>query len=103
MMAPVGMYTTRRKAQKIDQTVDRNVASLIRHEIIVAAQRLLNGERGTGRRICVGSASGHHAQGPIAVDMAVGDAIYCDTHYGRTSALLSNFFQRSPPQVIHRN
>jgi hypothetical protein len=81
----------------------RSIRRLIRHEIVVAAERLLDSERGTSRRIRVGSASGHHAQGPIAVDMAVGDAIYCDTHYGRTSALLSNFFQRSPPQVIHRN
>jgi hypothetical protein len=34
-----------------------------RHDIIIAAQRALHRECGTGHRIRVGSASGHHAQG----------------------------------------
>ena len=70
----------------------RSNRRLIRHEIIVAAQRVLDSERGTCRRIGIGSTSGYHAQRPVTLGMAVGDAIYCDAHYTRTTGLLSNFF-----------
>src|SRR3984957_12613166 len=75
-------------------TSSRSTRRLIRHEIIVAAQRLLDSERGTRRRISIGSTSGHHAQGPVTLGMAVGDAIYCDARHTRTAGLSSNFFQR---------
>jgi hypothetical protein len=32
----------------------------------------------------------------------VGDAIYCDARYTRTTGSLSNFFQCPPPQSLHR-
>src|ERR1700719_2603159 len=66
-------------------TSRRSTRRLIRHEIIVAAQRVLDSERGTCRRIGIGSASGYHAQRPVALGMAIGDAIYCDTRYSRTT------------------
>ena len=70
----------------------RSIRRLIRHEIKVAAQRVLDSERGTCRRIGIGSTSGYHAQGPVALGMAIGDAIYCDARYTRTTGLFSNFF-----------
>ena len=88
-------YTCRKVAVRISQI-------LIRHEIKVAAQRSLDSERGTCRRIRIGSASGYHAQGPVALGMTVGGAIYSDARYSRTTGLFSNFFQCPPLQVIHR-
>jgi hypothetical protein len=70
----------------------RSARRLIRHEIKVAAQRVLDSERGTCRRIGIGSTSGYHAQGPVALGMAIGDAIYCDARHTRTTGLFSNFF-----------
>jgi hypothetical protein len=80
----------------------RSTRRLIRHEIIVAAQRVLDSERGTRRRISIGSASGYHAQRPVTLGMAVNDAIYYEARNTRTAGLSSNFFQRQRLQSLHR-
>jgi len=81
--------------------VARSTRRLIGHEIVVTAQRLLDGERGTCRRIRIGSARGYYAT--VAVGMAVGDAIYSKAHYVRTAGSFSDFFQRPVSQELHRN
>jgi len=74
----------------------------IRRQIVVVAEGLLDIYRCPSRRIWIGSASRYHAHRPITFCTVIGDAIYCDTRYTRTTRSLSNFFQCPPPQSLHR-
>ena len=74
----------------------------IRRQIVVVAEGLLDIYRCPSRRIWIGSASRYHAHRPVTFCTVIGDAIYCDARYTRTTGSLSNFFQCPPPQSLHR-
>ena len=71
----------------------------IRQKIVVSAQDSLDVNRGAGRGIGIGSASGQHTQRPIEFSALVWNAVDCYFLNVVTSGQLSDFCQRSSLQI----
>ena len=71
----------------------------VSQKIVVAAQHILNVNRGAGRGIGIGSASGQHTQRPIEFSALICNAVDCYFLNVVTSRQLSDFCQRPSLQI----
>jgi hypothetical protein len=77
-------------------------ALAVRHQIVVAAQGELDADRRPRRNIGIGRASRYHAHRPIALDMAVGNAVDGDIADAGAAGLMPDFGQGARPQIGQR-